>query len=175
MTYLNRHAIPKRTQGWKMITWRDFQITCQRGEGEMVGWRHRRNGHEIEQTLRDGEGQGGLECCSPWDHKETDTTEWLNDNHTKWDTSTHLLGRMKLTTLATPGSRATVASVPSHFSHVWVHAPGDCSPLGSSVHGIPQARILQWVAIPPPGGSSRPRDQTCVSYVSCTGRQILYH
>ena len=35
-------------------------------EGEMVGWHHRLNGHEFEQTLRDGEGQGSLVCCSAW-------------------------------------------------------------------------------------------------------------
>ena len=34
-------------------------------EAEMVGWRHRLNGHEFEQTLEDGEGQGSLACCSP--------------------------------------------------------------------------------------------------------------
>ena len=46
----------------------------------MVGWHHRLNGHESEQTLGDGEGQGSLACCSPWDHKEQDTTERLNSN-----------------------------------------------------------------------------------------------
>ena len=35
-------------------------------EDEMFGWHHRLNGHEFEQTLGDGEGQGGLACCSPW-------------------------------------------------------------------------------------------------------------
>ena len=35
-------------------------------EDEMVGWYHRLNGHEFEQTLEDGERQGSLECCSPW-------------------------------------------------------------------------------------------------------------
>ena len=33
----------------------------------MVGWLHQLDGHEFEQALGDGEGQGGLECCSPWD------------------------------------------------------------------------------------------------------------
>ena len=47
----------------------------------------------------------------------------------------------------------------------------DCSPSGSSVHGILQARILEWVAISFSRGSSRPRDWTPVSYI---GRQILY-
>ena len=48
----------------------------------------------------------------------------------------------------------------------------DCSPPGSSVHGILQARIVEWVAIAFSRWSSWPRDQT---HVSCIGRQILYH
>ena len=50
--------------------------------------------------------------------------------------------------------------------------PMDCTPPGSSVHGILQARILEWVAIFFSRGSFQPRDQT---HVSCLGRQILYH
>ena len=42
---------------------------------EMVGWHHQLNGHEFEQTPEDSEGQGSLACCSPWGHKESDTTE----------------------------------------------------------------------------------------------------
>ena len=45
----------------------------------------------------------------------------------------------------------------------------DCSPLGSSVHGILQARILEWIPMPSSRRSSRPRDQT---HVSCTGRWV---
>ena len=44
----------------------------------IVGWNRQLNGHEFEQALGDGEGQGSLVCCSPWDHKESDTTERLN-------------------------------------------------------------------------------------------------
>ena len=51
-------------------------------EDEMVGWHHPLNGHEFEQTPRDCEGQGSLECCSPWGRKESDTTEWLNNTFT---------------------------------------------------------------------------------------------
>ena len=47
-------------------------------EGEMVGWHHRLDGHEFEQALGAGDGQGGLVCCSPWGHKESDMTEQLN-------------------------------------------------------------------------------------------------
>ena len=44
-------------------------------EDEMVGWHHRLNGHEFEQTLGDTEGQGSLVCCSPRGHEESDMTE----------------------------------------------------------------------------------------------------
>ena len=47
-------------------------------ENEMVGWHHRLNGHEFEETPGVGDGQGGLACCSPWGCKELDTTERLN-------------------------------------------------------------------------------------------------
>ena len=50
----------------------------------------------------------------------------------------------------------------------------DCSPPGSSVHGIFQARILEWVAISFSRGSSQPWDGTHLSDVSCIGRQVLY-
>ena len=52
--------------------------------------------------------------------------------------------------------------------------PIDCSLPGPSVHGVIQARILEWIALPSSRGSSRPRDWTCVSYISCVGRQVLY-
>ena len=53
-------------------------------EDEMVGWHHQLNGHEFEQAPGDGEGQGSLECCSPWGHKESDATEQLNNNKEIW-------------------------------------------------------------------------------------------
>ena len=54
------------------------------------GWHHQLNGHEFEQALGDGEGQGNLVCCSPWGCKESDMTEQLNTNnnlalrHMRW-------------------------------------------------------------------------------------------
>ena len=44
-------------------------------EDEMVEWHHRLNGHEFEQAVGDGEGQGSLACCSPQSHRESDMTE----------------------------------------------------------------------------------------------------
>ena len=49
-------------------------------EDEMVGWHHRLNGLEFEQTLRESEGQGSLDCGSPWGPKESNMTERLNGN-----------------------------------------------------------------------------------------------
>ena len=52
------------------------------GEGDNrgwdIGWHHQLKGHEFEQALGVGDGQGSLACCSPWGHKESDTTEFLN-------------------------------------------------------------------------------------------------
>ena len=44
-------------------------------ENKMIGWHYQLRGHESEQALGDGDGQGGLVCCSPWGRKELDTTE----------------------------------------------------------------------------------------------------
>ena len=53
-------------------------------EDEVVGWDHRHDGHEFEQALGDGEGQGSLEYCSPWGYKESDSTEQLNNKTQDW-------------------------------------------------------------------------------------------
>ena len=51
-------------------------------ENEMVGWHHQFHGHELGQTLGDGEGQGSQVCYSPWGCKELDTTWLLNNKRT---------------------------------------------------------------------------------------------
>ena len=63
----------------------------------MVGWHHRLNGPEFEQTPGGGEGQGSLACCSPWGHKESDT-EQLNNNKPR------LLCKKKIHTLKATSS-----------------------------------------------------------------------
>ena len=61
-------------------------------------------------------------------------------------------------------------------SYLTLCDPMDCSPAGSSVHGILQARILEWVAKPSSKGSSQPREQIRIShYLTCFGRRVLYH
>ena len=47
-------------------------------EDGIVGWHHRLDGHEFEQALEFGDGQGGLACCDSWGRKKSDTTERLN-------------------------------------------------------------------------------------------------
>ena len=56
--------------------WR--QVEKGETEDEMVGWHHQVNGHEFKPAAGVGEWQGSLAWCSPWGHKEWDTTEWLN-------------------------------------------------------------------------------------------------
>ena len=46
----------------------------------MIGWNRRLAGHEFEQALGVGDGQGSLACCRPWGHKESDMMEKLNNN-----------------------------------------------------------------------------------------------
>ena len=57
---------------------KDWKQEKETTEDEMVRWHQQFNGHEFEQAP--GEGQGRLLCCSLWGHKESDMTEWLNDN-----------------------------------------------------------------------------------------------
>ena len=60
------------------------KIEGRRTKDEMVGWYHQLDGHKFEQALGAGDGQGSLVCCSPWDHKELNTTEWLNWTESDW-------------------------------------------------------------------------------------------
>ena len=80
------------------------------------------------------------------------------------------------TKIKSPRGTATAATAAKSLqSCLTLCDPMDWSQPGSSAHGTSQARILEWVAMPSSGGSSRPRDRTCVSYVSCIDRQVLYH
>ena len=58
--------------------WRQEEKGTEGEEDEVVGWDHQLDGHEFEQAPGVDDGQGILACCSPWGHKESDMTEWLN-------------------------------------------------------------------------------------------------
>ena len=62
---------PDAGEDWR---WEEKGMT----EDDMVGWHHWLNGHEFEWAPGVGDGQESLVCCSPWGHKELDTTQWLN-------------------------------------------------------------------------------------------------
>ena len=80
---IGRIIDPDAGKDWK---WEEKGTT----EDEMVGWHHQLDGHEFEQALGVGDGQGSLVCCSPWGHKESDTTEQLNWTELNWIYSNHL-------------------------------------------------------------------------------------
>ena len=80
---------PPDVKNW--LTGKDSHAGKDRGQeekgvtqDEMVGWHHRLNGHELERTPADSEGQGSLVCCSPWGRKELNTTEWLKNTQHSW-------------------------------------------------------------------------------------------
>ena len=79
-------------------------------QDEMVGWHHWLNGHECEQTPGGREGQESLEFCSPWGHKESDTSEWLNS---KGDQLAQKFPGLNLK-IPCPGK----ASVPTDLGHL---------------------------------------------------------
>ena len=73
---LEKTLILGKTEGRRRRGWEDEMDE----RYEMVGWYYQLNGHELEQTWRDSEGEGSLVCCSPRGHKELDTVKWLNNN-----------------------------------------------------------------------------------------------
>ena len=128
---------------------------------------------------------------SPWCHKELDTTEQLSLYLKSYleilcfSKSIYLFMyflscwvsitvRGLSLVVVSRGSPIVVVCAKSFQSCPTVCDTMNCGPSSFSVHGILWARILEWVAIPFSRGSSQPRDQTCVSYVSCTGRWILH-
>ena len=92
LTWVSLGKDPDPGKDWR---WEEKGTT----EEEMVGWHHWLNGHEFEQALEDGEGQGGLMCCSPWSHKESDTTERL-DSSSIWAPRVHPRPRQALDSLS---------------------------------------------------------------------------
>ena len=78
------HLLGRTSSLEKILMLGNIQGRRRRGgtENEMVGLYHHLNGHKFEQIPGDTGGHGSLACCSPWDHKESDMTELLNNNST---------------------------------------------------------------------------------------------
>ena len=138
---------------------RDWRQEKRTTEDETAGWHHWPNGHEFEQTPGD-EGQRSLGCCIPWGRKEWDVTERLN-NSKELKKDLH-----KVCVCVCVCVCACAHSCTQSLSRVWLCNPLDYSLSGSSVHGIFQARILEWVAISSSRGSFRSRDRTHVSRIA---------
>ena len=80
---------PPDAKSW--LIWKDLDSGKNWGqeqkgtmEDEMVRWHRWLYGHGFGWTLGVGDGQGGLACCTPWGHKELDTTEWVNWTELNW-------------------------------------------------------------------------------------------
>ena len=114
-------------------------------------------------------GQRSLAGSSPWGYKESDMT-YLVPGTAARVCSVHL-SPARFGPTATEGHRWPGMRAKSFLT---LCNPMDCSPLGSSVHGILQERILEWVTMLS-SRESWPRDRTHASCVSCSGRQVLYH
>ena len=71
-------------EGWVLKNWCFWIVVLEKTLEH--GWHHQLNGHESEQALGDSEGQGSLECCSPWGCKKLDMTERLNNNKNVFQT-----------------------------------------------------------------------------------------
>ena len=96
---------------------------------------------------------------------------WISQMSTLLDTASYCLRSISNMLLF----KASICVYVSVQSCPTLCDPMDCSLPGSSVHGISQVRILEWVTISSSRGSSQPRDQTHISYISCIGRWLLYH
>ena len=137
------------------------ESTCSAGDQSSIlglGWYPGEgNGYPLHFLPGEIHGQRSLVSYSPWDQKESDTTEQLTLTMTQ---QSHYW---------TCILRVCVCAQPCPT----LYDPMDCSPPGSSVLGIVQARILEWVAISSSRGSSWPRSQIHISSISYTGRQIF--
>ena len=118
---------------------------------EMAGWHHWLERCEFEWTPGYGDGQGGLECCASWDHKESDPTERLN-----WCTINQAR-ILEWIAILLQGIFPSLESNPGlpHCRQIFYQLSHQGSP-----------RILNWVADPFSRGSSQPRNRTGVSWIA---------
>ena len=133
-------------------------------EDEMIGRHYWLDGHEFEQALGVGDGQGGLACCSPWGHKELNTTEWLKNSleaevHDRWGR----LGGLPVSSLH--GAPAPPVKSHSNFTHLYspnlMHFSPGCIFTDSVAHPHPSIHTHwhSFSSIRKPGTA----DQSCPS------------
>ena len=130
-----------------------------------------------------GFSEGKCEAMVIGDEEDMETNQGQEKNSSsfiEWrppetTTGTHAVDFSTCSFWGSKTKTAVCVCTLSCFSCFQLFDPVDCSLIGSCVHGILQARILEWVAMPSSRGSSRPKDQTQVSYISCIGRWAVYH
>ena len=85
-THTHTHTLwPPDANSWDAgKNWRQKEKRATEDKDEMVGWHHQFNGHELEQTPRESEGQESLVCCSPGGQEESDMTRWPNNENSKY-------------------------------------------------------------------------------------------
>ena len=123
----------------------------------MAGWHHQCNEHELGQTPGDAKRQGGLVCCSPWSHKELGMTGPLNNSNNIADSQCCVSFMYTAQWFSSAWWQVPLLNPGQLFATAWTIASQVPLSMGLS------------------RGSSQPRDRTHISYVSCIGKQILYH
>ena len=106
----------------------------------MAGWHHRLDGRESEWTLGDGEGQGGLACCSSWGRKESDTTERLNWTELNYFTILWWF-------LSYINKNQPCVPHPEPLSHLLPHPIPQGHPSAPALSTLPHASNLDWWSI----------------------------
>ena len=144
----------------------------------MVGWHHQFNGPELGRTLGGDEGHGGLVCCSPWSWTRLDdsatTCKALYKNPLLFTISQEWKDIYKETFFKHQnqwqgllwGSSGQYSMISMPKVKVVQSCLTLCDPMDYTVHGMLQARILEWVAVSSSRGSSQPRHQTQVSRIA---------
>ena len=133
------------------------------------------NGTPLQYSCLENPGRRSLVGCSPWDRKESDTTEQLHFHFSLSCIGEGNGNPPQYSCLGNPRDRgawwAAVYGVAQSRTRLkWLSSIKEYSSPGSSVHGISQARILEWVSIPFSRGSSQSRDWT---WLSCTAGRFL--